>query len=1181
MKIKLHLLTLWILIALGAKAQDFSNKGKDFWIGYGNHVRMYSTKADQEEQMSLYITSDVSTTGTVTISNLFSQNFTITANQITEITIPKSARLITAGLSDLGIHVTAAKPVVVYAHIYASNVSGATVCLPTNTLGKEYYSINYTQKSNENPAFSYFFVIATEDNTTVEIVPTQNTVNINPANDVISNSWAANSTNIITLNKGQVYQVLSNTDLTGSTIKSIANGTGTCKRIAVYSGSGKVYITTTENAGCQSSDNLFQQVYPTNTWGKKYITVPSSGRPLNIYRVIKSDPSAQVYLNGSLIPATSFINSLYYEFNNKTTNVIESDKPIMVAQYFPTQSCNGNAANSGTIGTYNDPEMIFINPVEQTIDQVTLNSTSHYLIKEQYINIVIKNAGTALSSMQLDGSAISNYFSPLPQDATYSYAQISVGQGTHNLVCDSGFNAIAYGMGDHETYGYSAGTNLKDLYQYITIKNPYATVSFPAACKGAPFIFYNVFPYQPLSIKYQFNGLFNDTTVYSPVYDSTWVVNNKTIYRYKLNRYYTVTTPGTYPISLIVNNPTVTDGCSGEQEIDYDLEVFDKPKADFTYSFTGCLKDVVSFKETPDPNNTRRLITSHWDLDNGVTADTASPKYVYRAIGDSVVKYSYITDIGCLSDTAVKTITINPLPIAQFMPSSPACETKAVTFTNQSTIVKGNVTKWHWSFGDNTDSLFIQTPSHTYAKAGTYNASLFVESDKGCKSNVQTIPVNVHYQPVANFGTPKACIDDYYAQFTDSSFISDNSTLSYTWDLNYGVPPTGTYPTNANPQWHYTAVGNYQAKLTVTSSAGCEADTIKNFTINGSMKEARFSLNNTNLCSNAALDITNTSQVYFGDIVKLEIWWDYLNDPTNTTTDNNPYKGKRYTHLYDNFITPDGTKPFAIHYKAYSGTACFDEFDTTITLKQSPQLAFDSLSPVCQEAQPFTLIAASETNSFPGNGVYSGKGVTPPNMFDPLKAGRGTFPITYTFTANNGCSTDSTRYITVNPTPVLSVQPNVTSLEGGSTILVATASGNNLSYQWQPNSAMDNNHLLTPTVSPSDDITYELTATSSDACKATADVNVKVLKLIKVPNAFSPNGDGVYDTWRIVSLADYPGCEVEVYNRYGQVVYHSIGYDRPWDGTLNGALLPVGTYYWIIKPHNGRQPMNGSVTIIR
>src|ERR1041385_7259319 len=143
----LVLIALCVFVSL--RAQDFSNKGKDFWIGYGNHVRMFT--GTPAEKMQLYITSDVATTGQVTIASIgFSQSFTVQANQITTIDIPRAAALMDDGLYNHGIHVTADKPVVVYSFIYLSAISGATVCLPTSTLGRDYYSVNYTQVSNES-----------------------------------------------------------------------------------------------------------------------------------------------------------------------------------------------------------------------------------------------------------------------------------------------------------------------------------------------------------------------------------------------------------------------------------------------------------------------------------------------------------------------------------------------------------------------------------------------------------------------------------------------------------------------------------------------------------------------------------------------------------------------------------------------------------------------------------------------------------------------------------------------------------------------------------------------------------------------------------------------------------------------------------------------------------------------
>jgi gliding motility-associated-like protein len=86
---------------------------------------------------------------------------------------------------------------------------------------------------------------------------------------------------------------------------------------------------------------------------------------------------------------------------------------------------------------------------------------------------------------------------------------------------------------------------------------------------------------------------------------------------------------------------------------------------------------------------------------------------------------------------------------------------------------------------------------------------------------------------------------------------------------------------------------------------------------------------------------------------------------------------------------------------------------------------------------------------------------------------------------------------------------------------------------------------------------------------------------IVVPNAFTPNNDGVNDTWGLKNMESFPQNRVDIYNRYGERVYSSNGYAVPWDGRRNGAPLPVGAYYYVINPNNGSKIISGSVTIIR
>jgi gliding motility-associated-like protein len=88
---------------------------------------------------------------------------------------------------------------------------------------------------------------------------------------------------------------------------------------------------------------------------------------------------------------------------------------------------------------------------------------------------------------------------------------------------------------------------------------------------------------------------------------------------------------------------------------------------------------------------------------------------------------------------------------------------------------------------------------------------------------------------------------------------------------------------------------------------------------------------------------------------------------------------------------------------------------------------------------------------------------------------------------------------------------------------------------------------------------------------------------VTVPNTFTPNNDGINDTWGVGGLDQYPGTEVSVFNRSGYRVYHSIDYSTPFDGRINGADLPSGTYYYIIdtKKPGCAGGITGSLTIIR
>ena len=71
------------------------------------------------------------------------------------------------------------------------------------------------------------------------------------------------------------------------------------------------------------------------------------------------------------------------------------------------------------------------------------------------------------------------------------------------------------------------------------------------------------------------------------------------------------------------------------------------------------------------------------------------------------------------------------------------------------------------------------------------------------------------------------------------------------------------------------------------------------------------------------------------------------------------------------------------------------------------------------------------------------------------------------------------------------------------------------------------------------------------------------------------------DVWVIRDLAGYPEAKVEVFNRYGRQLFYSSGYRKPWDGTVSGAPLPVGVYYYVITTKPKATPIAGWVTILK
>ncbi|KAA3437819.1 gliding motility-associated C-terminal domain-containing protein [Rufibacter hautae] len=179
----------------------------------------------------------------------------------------------------------------------------------------------------------------------------------------------------------------------------------------------------------------------------------------------------------------------------------------------------------------------------------------------------------------------------------------------------------------------------------------------------------------------------------------------------------------------------------------------------------------------------------------------------------------------------------------------------------------------------------------------------------------------------------------------------------------------------------------------------------------------------------------------------------------------------------------------------------------------------------------------------------------------------------------NECVSPRRTAVRVTVAPISANAGRDTTIIQGQIVQLKATGGN--TYKWTPTTGLDNPNVANPFASPSVTTTYTVTVSSGAGCEAVDDVTVTVLPRIVIVNTFSPNRDGINETWEIQNIENFPEATVEIFNRYGAQVFKSNGYSQPWDGTHNGSPLPLATYYYIIRLKKDEKPFTGSVTIIK
>lgn len=515
MKKQLFNILLLCLLAMPAMSiradvvdEGQSTEGKDFWVTF--------MQADQDPNNELTLSLSISSREDcqVTITNPFSgytENVNVTANQMQLVELYSGNVLVNNARSTMAttgkvcyavnseqvdtcaLHVTATKNISLFATNYKKATFDATNVLPTPSLLDEYIIQTYTPSDHGGVGStqgSHFAIIAAEDNTIVDYCPTVPTQSINDSinaaqakkdfmgEDALTerekfwlNYTVGDTLHSPVLNAGQVYYVWTGKkdrdagDLSGTYIKA-RDG----KKIAVFQGCPHTNIP----YQTKERDHIFSQAMPTKYWGNTFVLTASAGRHKDYVRILALNDGTEVRINGNLVHTFDFANTdkkQYWEFTIGDQGTYAQTGSCVVTTSCPCATHLFLASKKADNVANGDPAMLWVNPIEQQIDQVTFatyssknGTTAHYVnVVTDQPDLMTISGGTTTPTMT---------FNPVSGSSTYYYAQVSLGsQATSYTLKSNGSNFIAhvYGFTSNESYGYSAGGATVPLSQSIYI----------------------------------------------------------------------------------------------------------------------------------------------------------------------------------------------------------------------------------------------------------------------------------------------------------------------------------------------------------------------------------------------------------------------------------------------------------------------------------------------------------------------------------------------------------------------------------------------------------------------------------------------------------------------------------------------------------------------------------------
>ena len=460
------------------------------------------------------------------------------------------------------------------------------------------------------------------------------------------------------------------------------------------------------------------------------------------------------------------------------------------------------------------------------------------------------------------------------------------------------------------------------------------------------------------------------------------------------------------------------------------------------------------------------------------------------------------------------------------------------------------------------------------AGAGTYPIKyVFTSSANAVCKDSATKDIIVWPRPVADFTLSTIQCEKTPLRFTSTSLPLTGAIADWNW--NFGDGKGVQLKNTALPfDYIFDAYQQYNIELNVKTDNGCTSIP-KTILLNVNPNPIpNFSLPSVCLPEGKALFVNNTTLP--NNTNGLSYFWNFgdpLNNSASTAKDGLHYYSKAQSY----FVKMVALNP---------ATGCKDSLTQKLeSVYAQPKAGFISKDSICiGEMIEFT--DTSKTNDgLINKWFWRFDGASTDTLANTSHFYRRPGIETVVFFAQNdfGCYTDTIRKtIEVFDSPKINAGEDLLVLNDGSLQIPATATGRIIAYQWTPSIYLSATDILQPfVVNPQEEVEYRLTVFGRGGCIRTDLVKMKPLFIPLPPNTFTPNGDGVNDTWTIKNLDLYPNSVIEIYTSAGLLVYSSSGSSNPWDGNYKGKPLPAGTYYYAIDPRNQRKKIAGYITLLR